>query len=206
MERMILSLKKPKSDQESTEETKPSIPQQSDRKTPVSPSSKPVKARTSKADPEPQTNVQPKPVQVKKPKGVQQRKTDPAILKAEAEALIAKLEVDHPDLFPADGTLPKPWKIGLRVDVKKKYEVPHRISRIAIDMWRARHRKAYEAVLVEGASRYGLDGEAVGEVSEEGSLIQIEAMRKQRQIEKEKKKQKQKQQALIEDSLPVIPT
>ena len=79
-------------------------------------------------------------------------------------ALLKILEINHSDLFPKEGVSPKPWKIGIQKDIRKRYEVTNRISKIALSYWRQCNRSAYIAVLVPGAVRYDLDGEVAGEV------------------------------------------
>ena len=122
-----------------------------------------------------------KPPPVKKPKP-QPKKPDPPKKKISkipkspfrdrpnlktATELLSTLSSKHPKLFPADGQNPLPWAIGIRREVKTRYGVSKAVARLALKIWRRQHDKKYKAALAAGGSRYGLDLEVTGEVTEE---------------------------------------
>lgn len=86
------------------------------------------------------------------------------VLKRQCKAFMKILEENHPDLFPTDGTPPKPWKIHITKDVKKRYKVTNRLARATLGNWQNENLDAYRAVLIPGADRYDLDGKTNGTV------------------------------------------
>lgn len=120
-----------------------------------------------------------KPVSsVKKVKTPPPLKIKSKILTEQMHALLRLLKANHPDLFPRDGGSPKPWKIHLRRDVKRRYNVTNKVSKVALAFWRKRHHELYTAALIPGASRYDLDGKIAGIV--EKAWVDISVAQNQR--------------------------
>lgn len=102
------------------------------------------------------------PIKKKIPKFDSTPKIKYAVLKKQRKALMPILEENHPDLFPPEGTPPKPWKMHLSQDVKKRYGVTKRVAKTTLNHWQFRNKEVYRAVLIPGADRYDLDGNTHG--------------------------------------------
>ena len=87
--------------------------------------------------------------------------------KVAARKLFLELTRNHPDLFPMDGTLPKPWKIGIRRDIKRIYESVNSVTGLACDLWQRKHMVSYCKSIIDGDSRYDLDGNPVELITED---------------------------------------
>ena len=87
--------------------------------------------------------------------------------KVAARKLFFKLIKNHPDLFPMDGTLPKPWKIGMNKDIKNLYESSNAVAVLASSLWRRGRMISYCKSVIDGDSRYDLDGNPVELITED---------------------------------------
>ncbi len=193
--RKILSLKKKPTTEESiqAEESRPPMPEKTviasentKKPEPVKPSAKP--ALSKKPEHAKPAEVGPKVVhtppvklyknkaekrRAKRQRRKQRQKTfdyEPSVLAA-AEELKSALERDYPALFPTDGTLPRPWKIGIHFEIMKKFGVESFIVKIAFALWLKKNRWSYLKAVSAGGQRYNLDGKPVGEITEEHVVI-----------------------------------
>lgn len=76
-----------------------------------------------------------------------------------ARELLAKLEQNHPALFPVDDTPPKPWKVYINIDIKSRYDTSLNVTKQALELWLDKHFLAYQNALIDGVDRYDLDGQ-----------------------------------------------
>lgn len=79
-------------------------------------------------------------------------------LKASAIDLLLKLSFNHPDLFPSDSTIPKPWIDGIQQQIQTKYRVSKQVTQLAIDMYLWKHKIQYSKALASSGERYDLNG------------------------------------------------
>lgn len=114
-------------------------------------------------------HIDTKEKQPAKIKAKQTKKTKPVTLQQHSQNLLKILETNHPDLFPTDGTPPKPWKIKIHKDITIRYEVTQKISKMALSQWRRHHHESYVATLIKDTPRYNLDGKMDGIIKESWS-------------------------------------
>ena len=72
--------------------------------------------------------------------------------------LVLKLSLNHPSLFPTDGTVPKLWMIGIHNQIQSRYGVPEHVVKLALKLYLWEHKKAYEKARAKGVARFDLDG------------------------------------------------
>lgn len=82
-----------------------------------------------------------------------------------ARELLAKLESNHPNLFPVEGVAPKPWAIGLHHQIRERYAASMSVTRKAVKLWIRPNIQKYLASLVTGNQRYDLNGNVAGVVA-----------------------------------------
>jgi len=130
--------------------------------------SKPRTLLKLKKPPKVKTNKKPVSVEVKqeKIKIPPIPKTPYKVFKKQSQALLTILKANHPDLFPPKGTPPKPWKIHINRDVKKRYKVTNRIAKMALRFWRRCNHEVYIEALIPGVDRFDLDGKPNGTVKD----------------------------------------
>lgn len=113
--------------------------------------------------PKPKPTKAPKPPKIdqlsKKARGIPSRKDE------RATRLLGILSENHPDLFPMDGSLPKPWAINIHLEVKARYHESKTLCCHALKLWKRQYGHLYRAALRQGGARYNLLSDPVGEVT-----------------------------------------
>lgn len=95
----------------------------------------------------------------KKARGIPSRKDERATF------LLGTLSMHHPHLFPMDGTMPKPWAIGIHLEIKATYHESTTLCCHALRLWRRKYGHLYRDALRQGGARYNLLADPVGEVT-----------------------------------------
>jgi hypothetical protein len=72
--------------------------------------------------------------------------------------LVLKLSLNHPRLFPTDGTVPKLWMVGIHSQIQSRYRVSENVSKLALKIYLWEHKKVYEQARAKGVARFDLDG------------------------------------------------
>lgn len=100
--------------------------------------------------------------------------TEPAKTLRTYPVLLKLARACHPVVFNA--AEPKPLRIGVRDDLRVSCGFSHREVKVLLGKWC--HESRYLATLVTGATRFGLDGVADGEVTEKQVAVAVAELAK----------------------------
>ncbi|MBF0401661.1 MAG: hypothetical protein HQL90_12955 [Magnetococcales bacterium] len=113
--------------------------------------------------------IAPKPTKAPKPSRPEQLSKKargiPSRKDIRAASLLDTLSMHHPHLFPMDGSPPRPWAIGIHLEVKAKYHESKTLCCHALRLWQRQYGHLYRAALRQGGARYNLLLDPVGEVT-----------------------------------------